>query len=871
MRTLLNFNNNIMASLVITLICLLYTILLSVMYFCKGKEKEVRNKLYKIMLITVLFTLISELIKTICMGFGIENIFSKIIFISHWWGFIVWLGIYYIYCLVYLEDIDGKSIINLVKSNKKIQVMLIFILIILSCYTILPFSVANATNIIADHLVLSGLLIIGLGIIYETLLKHKDAPLRRKVSILLVMLIITIVEVCQLFLHDVNIYIIGCSLQIFFLYFTIENPEIRLAKEMEELKKDIDRSNKTKTDFLSNMSHEIRTPMNAIIGFSDSLLNNPTYDENVARNDIQSIATASNNLLDIINNILDISKIESGKEVLEEKEYKLNKMISELGSIIEARLGNSPIKFIVDLNENLPSVVYGDATKLYQVLLNIANNSVKYTEVGKIKLTAVPEFKDRDTVLVHFKIADTGYGIKKEDFDKLFSKFERLDSAISNEIEGTGLGLVITKKFVDLMGGKIWFTSEFEVGTTFYVDVPLKVIDSTPIGKKENEKVETVAKEFMDCSNYTALVVDDNKLNIKVAERILKKYNFKIESTDNGKDCVYKFKSGNHYDIVFLDHMMPEMDGIETLHIIKKLDDFDIPPIIALTANAMTGMKEMYLREGFDYYLAKPININELDKIIHKCFDKENSEREFIDEKKDYVEYYEKTSEEETVEDHEESEQHEEPKEKATEQHEESKEEATEQHEEPKEETSEDHETSKEETVEDHETSKEEASEEHEESKEETPEQHEEPKEETVEQQNDEKKEEDIMENSNETMEEYLRNNKVDLDKALELLGDMEMYNMTIKDFMEEVYGKWERINQYKESSDMENYAIEVHSLKSDCKYLGFMDLADISYQHELKSKEKDINFVNENFETLNTKFNEALDIIKKYIEKYNI
>ena len=200
-------------------------------------------------------------------------------------------------------------------------------------------------------------------------------------------------------------------------------------------------------------------------------------------------------------------------------------------------------------------------------------------------------------------------------------KFNRLENATAKEIEGTGLGLVITKQYVNLLGGRIDFTSTYGVGTEFYVEVTQKVLDRTPLGNLN--KIEEEVKEkidFIDCSKYRVLIVDDNLLNIKVAEKLLGRYNFQIDHCTNGKDCVYKIKTGTKYDIIFMDHMMPEMDGIETLHTIQKLDMFEIPPVVALTANAITGMKEMYLEEGFDDYISKPINIKELDKLILKYF-----------------------------------------------------------------------------------------------------------------------------------------------------------------------------------------------------------------------------------------------------------
>ena len=435
-----------------------------------------------------------------------------------------------------------------------------------------------------------------------------------------------VVELIVIFaLQIIYMYIaflaIGATLQMFFLYFSIENPDLAMIKELESVTNDIDRSSRAKSDFLSNMSHEIRTPMNAIVGFSESLLNSKKFNEEAAKTDIMHISSAGKNLLDIVNNILDISKIESGRESLEMKEYSIGNIVAELTSIINARLGDKQVKFVVDVDKNIPSKLFGDSTKIFQVLLNILTNSVKYTEVGKIFLSINGESVGNVEKL-HIKISDTGYGIKKEDFDKLFEKFSRLESATKNEIEGTGLGLVITKKYVDLMGGNIWFESEYQVGTTFYVDLSQKIINKKQLGDIKDVNIEKEEDTFIDCSDYNILIVDDNELNLKVASRLLSKYKFKIETLNNAKECINRVKMEKHYDMIFLDHMMPEMDGIEAIHILRKLEGYTLPPIVALTANAITGMKEMYISEGFDEYLSKPINIMELNKLINKYFSK---------------------------------------------------------------------------------------------------------------------------------------------------------------------------------------------------------------------------------------------------------
>ncbi len=948
MTNVFNLNQNLSTSILFVFGCLMFTGLLSVVYFSKEKQNVLRSKIYRVILASVLCVLITEMLYLLCLGYFRYEMVITIVKFIHWLTFIFWTCVYAIYCVVYIQNLEYDNFSELIKNSKNCKALFIISIILFICYFIIPKGVVDIEEVqsissMADYFVLVGLTSMCTYVLICAFTVYKSYPMRRKVAISLIMMVMLVMLVLQIMFNNVSVYTICCSLQVFFLYFIIENPDIHLAREIENLKLNIDKSNKSKTDFLSNMSHEIRTPMNAIIGFSDSLLNNPNFDEATARNDIQSIATAGTNLVDIINNILDISKIESGNDTLDNKEFNIAQIIKELGSIIEARIGNNPVKLYIELDEQIPSKVYGDSTKIYQILLNITNNAVKYTEVGKIKLSVVPEKVNGDTVLLHFKISDTGYGIKNEDFDKIFEKFSRLDSAVSNEIEGTGLGLVITKKFVDLMGGKIWFTSEFEVGTTFYVDLPLKVIDSTPIGNViQSSNVERV-KNFLDCSDFTALVVDDSKLNLKVAERLLKKYNFNVDTAQSGKDCIYKFKYGNHYDIIFLDHMMPEMDGIETARILKRLDDYDIPPIIAFTANAMNGMEEKYLSEGFDYYLPMPISTQELDKIVHKFFgnktimnvsDKDFSKYESMSQAKEKVVTEEVPVEEKVktkdVPVKEEVETDEVPikEEVKTEEvpvEEEVKTKDVPVKEEVKtEEAPVDEEVKTEEVPVKEEVKTEEAPVDEEVKPDEVPvkeavkieeapvdeevktkdvpvkeevkteeapvneevKTEEAPVDEEVETDEVSVKEEvetdeapvneDIdvevaTDKSDDAMLSYLKEQGVDVDKSLELLGDMEMYNMTLGDFIDDVSDKWQRINNYKEASDMPNYAIEVHSLKSDCKYLGFMNLADISYQHELKSKENDVTFVNEHFDELVSEYNVVMKLVKTYMTRFEI
>ena len=615
-----------LTGLMLTIGSLLFVILLFIVYFSKQRFLSIRNKIYQYMLIVEMILLVSELVATFSLKFCNNEVFNLFLHRIHWSTGILWFLLLYYYSLVFLNNIDKDSLIDIITLNKKVKVISLIFLILGLVYFLIPFERLDPNNIsyipgpAAFYVLLFCTFAVFLIAIY-TLKNTSNVPFRKKLSIWLMIIELIIVFALQLLFPTTAISAIGAAIQMYFLYFNIENPDLEIISELETLKGEIEKSNKAKSDFLSNMSHEIRSPMNAIVGLSESLVNNPNFDLEEAKTDIKHISSAGNNLLDIINNILDISKIESDKETLDLKEYSIGNVLMELSSIIDARLSDKPVKLIMEVDSDIPSKLYGDSTKIFQILLNILTNSVKYTEVGKIKLSLTYDISN-DLCNLHFKISDTGFGIKKEDYDKLFEKFSRLDIATKKEIEGTGLGLVITKKYVDLMKGKIWFESEYEVGTTFFVDISQKIIDNKKLGTITEPIKSDNNIDYLDLTGKRILIVDDNKLNIKVASRILSSYKFTIDTCENGKDCIYKVKEGIKYDMIFIDHMMPEMDGIEVMHILRKLDDYNIPPLIALTANAITGMKEMYLKEGFDEYLSKPINVSELNKIIEKYFKK---------------------------------------------------------------------------------------------------------------------------------------------------------------------------------------------------------------------------------------------------------
>ena len=398
------------------------------------------------------------------------------------------------------------------------------------------------------------------------------------------------------------------------MYFTLENPDIKYIDELNALKIKAEEANKAKTYFLASMSHEIRTPMNVIIGLSESILSGE--DTSSLYDDVKSINKAGETLLEIVNNILDITKIEEGRTTINNKPYNIADMVAELTSIVNISLSEKPIKFSVETIGNIPSVLNGDEVKIYQVLMNLLSNAVKYTKKGSIKLQ-IEAISFGNKATLTFKVIDTGIGIKKSDYERLFKKFERLEQEQSN-IQGTGLGLTITKKLVDMMGGKISFESVYQQGTTFTVVLEQEIVNKEKIKdfSAYKAKKKTVDKYF-DGSKFEILLVDDNALNLKVAEKLLKKYNLNVTSVSSGLECL-NYTKNKKYDLIFLDHMMPEMDGIHTLYNLKKrVTGFDTP-VVVLTANAIEGSKKMYLAEGFCDYLSKPINQVELDRILRE-------------------------------------------------------------------------------------------------------------------------------------------------------------------------------------------------------------------------------------------------------------
>ena len=385
-----------------------------------------------------------------------------------------------------------------------------------------------------------------------------------------------------------------------------------LQKALEEA----EQANSAKSEFLAIMSHEIRSPMNVIIGLSESALNEEMGQD--LREDIENINTTSNNLLDVIDGLLDISKIETGKMEVNEKEYDLGTFIKELESFTKEKLGKKEIELEMAIEPTLPSVLYGDSSKIRQILQNILTNATQYTEKGSIILS-VRWKGNKENGKIIFQVTDTGVGIALEDLKTIFD-----ENAKRNEKKGyvSGMGLYISKKYIDLLNGEMEAESTVGKGSSFTITIGQKVINEKEIGDIYAHTITKKNINSFDASDKRILIVDDDALNIKVAMRLLKPYGVAIESVKSGKECIRLLKEDTNFDLILLDQMMPEMSGTETLHHLR--DENITIKAVMLTADAMIGKKELYLKAGFDDYLSKPINTEELNRVLKKFLKKED-------------------------------------------------------------------------------------------------------------------------------------------------------------------------------------------------------------------------------------------------------
>lgn len=771
-------------NLYVSICALLISFFLLINFFSKKRYDNKETKIFSYMLIfnfiNTIFTLSIVFIeKTNIINIIFLKILNKLNNVIQ----LGWIWLLFLYMLYMLCNNKEKKY-NLMKIITVIINILLGILIF-----ILPISFYN--NIYLNGLSETFSYIIYfvylLVIIILTIKNIKNMSNKKNIIVFTISLLLMLTALIIKKINPELLIISSIFTYINLIINSTEDPDSRLLLELQKEKEKNEKLNNIKIDFLTNMNHEFRTSLNTIVGFSECIKQEDSID--ACKNDADDIITSSQNLLEIINDVLDISKLETNNMKITEEDYKPLEIFENVISLLKPKLSEKEIEIKTNFNENIPYMLFGDSNKVKQIITNILMNSIKYTEDGSINFEVNCTSEKGKCNLV-ISIENTGKTIKKEN-----KSSNNLKEFNKNIVEQSELEFLIAKKFVDMLGGKIVLDEKNmnKTKVTIYLNQKIKM-QGVPLIAEISKLEESIKPQQEDYSDKKVLIVDDNKMNLKVATRLLKNYNIITTEVLNGYEAINKIKNNEKYDLIFLDDIMPKKNGKETLNELKKIKGFDMP-VIVLTANVLEGMKEKYIEEGFDDYLAKPINKEELKKILNKFLIDRKSDIEdtilfspnskFEQLSKELLEEVELVNDIEIDNDIEQ-----------------------------------------------------------------------------IEEKIEEKKQ------LNYKNKKFLIENNIDVDAAEKLLGEMSTYDDALTDFIKEADSKYNLLQGYMKIDKLEKCYNIFRTIKTDTRYLGFIELNSIFSNLEKAIKENDIDYVKNNIKTSLKVFKKYIEISKEYLGK---
>lgn len=610
----------------IQIFSIMYLLLLLIVYSSKKRYVSVENNLFKILLIFTIFELFLDI--GICYSIKYAEFIPTINMILcklSLFCYQVWAAILMLYVILLGNKENYRSLNDLLKRNWKYQIGTIVVFLLAFVIFLIPIDYVYDSNYNISYIVGISttynylVTITYLFIILITVLINKNkVTFSKRIPIFVFIITSSIFLPIQRFNSDVPVLIVPLmSFAIMIMYFTLENPDLRLIEELNELKAQAEEGAKVKTKFLDNVSYNMKNPMNEILGFSQTLLTEDLSSN--ARKDAENINTACKTLLEMVDNTLDISKIESNLCKVNNEEYDLRELINKVCYATSRLIKNDKIKFIVNIDEEIPFMLFGDYNKIYKVLSNVLVNSVKYTKVGKITFSLNGIVKD-DNLELNFKISDTGVGIEKDKFDVVFNKFGRIESSDTKGIEGTGLGLALSYEIMNLLNGKISFDSTYGAGTVFYVTLSQKIIKDDKIGKFTVNYNDYDIVYKADYSSHKVLIIDNNIHNINVLKRMFNSYNIKVDYATSNLECT-DLLSTNKYDLIFLDDGVVNDNSFNTIKDLKKVLNDDVV-LIKIISDSLDASRKYFASQGYNDYIIKPIDIMILDRILNKYLNK---------------------------------------------------------------------------------------------------------------------------------------------------------------------------------------------------------------------------------------------------------